>query len=111
MADLWRKSSKGMAFALGIFACLSLTVPEKVMADDTRSSQSPASTGSQPQGATSIAELLAKLDQIEEDRPASVQNDLVAETVAHLLTLLPSAAPTDAELVFALPAHFAKRAR
>jgi hypothetical protein len=61
---------------------------------------------------TSIVALLAKLDrQIEEDRPASVQNDLVAETVAHLLTLLPSAAPTDAELVFALPAHFAKRAR
>ena len=82
------------------------------MADDTLNSQSPASTGSQQRGATSIVALLAKLDrQIEEDRPASVQNDLVAETVAHLLTLLPSAAPTDAELVFALPAHFAKRAR
>jgi hypothetical protein len=112
MANSWRKSYQGAAYALGMLAYLLLTVPEKVMADDTLNSQSPASTGSQQRGATSIVALLAKLDrQIEEDRPASVQNDLVAETVAHLLTLLPSAAPTDAELVFALPAHFAKRAR
>ena len=112
MANSWRKSYQGAAYALGMLAYLLLTVPEKVMADDTLNSQSPASTGSQQRGATSIVALLAKLDrQIEEDRPASVQNDLVAETVAHLLTLLPYAAPTDADLVLALPAHFAKRAR
>jgi hypothetical protein len=112
MANSWGKSYQRVASALGMLAYLLLTVPEKVMANDTLNSQSPASTGSQQGGATSIVALLAKLDrQIEEDRPASVQNDLVAETVAHLLTLLPYAAPTDAELVFALPAHFAKRSR
>ena len=38
----------------------------------------------------SIVALLAKLErQVEEDRPAPAQDDLVAETIADLLTLVP----------------------
>jgi hypothetical protein len=82
------------------------------MAADTSNTQSPVSVESQRQGGTSIVALLATLDrQVEEDRPASAQNDAVAETLADLLALVPSSRPSDRELVLALPAHFAKRAR
>jgi hypothetical protein len=112
MANSWRISHRGVACAFGVLACLSLTLPAKAMADDASDSQSPASVRSQRQGGISLAAFLAKLDeQAEEERPATTENDLVAETIEDMLTLLPYAPPSDLEIVLALPAHFAKRAR
>jgi hypothetical protein len=112
MANSWKISHRGVAYAFGMLACLSLTVPRLAIADDTSDSQSPALVESHRQGEASIVALLAKLErQVEEDRPASAQDDLVAETIADLLTLVPYAPPSDAKLVLALPAHFTKRAR
>ena len=95
-----------------MLACLSLTVPRLAIGDETSDSQSPALVESHRQGEASIVALLAKLErQVEEDRPASAQDDAVAETIADLLTLVPYAPPSDAKLILALPAHFMKRAR
>ena len=112
MANSWRISHRGVAYAFGMLACLSLTVPRMAMADETSDSQSPALVESHRQGEASIVALLAKLErQVEEDRPAPAQDDAVAETIADLLTLVPYAPPSDAKLILALPAHFMKRAR
>jgi hypothetical protein len=88
------------------------TAPPKALADGAPNSWSPAPEATHGQGEASIVALVAKLDrQIAEDRPATTQNQTMAETVADILALLPKAPPTDARLVLAMPVHFANRAR
>src|ERR1700749_2470967 len=98
MANSWRISRWGLAYALGMLACQSLIVPERGIADDAPNSRSRASVGSMRPEGTSIAALVAELNrQAEADNPASVRSNLVGETVADLIIQLKRASPSDVE--------------
>jgi hypothetical protein len=106
MANTWQILYRGLAYPVGILACLSLAAPTNAVAGDALNSQPPAPAIAQQLGSTSIVALVADLErQIAEDAPAT------SDTIVNILTLLPNAPLSDAKLVLTMPSQFAKRAR